>query len=181
MRISRIFYYCNMFLKKRHLRCFLRVFEYIMEDHVIPFNQIKRAHDAYIHPSVSFRSPENIIIHRKTRIQPYVCLWASPKSKIIIGEYTGLGPSTMLFSSNHKYEFGKIYVNQPWVEENIIIGKNVWVGAGCIITAGVHIGDGAVVGAGSVVNQSIPPYSLAVGVPAKVVKSSNESVTYERS
>jgi len=137
---------------------------------VIPFNKIKSANDAMIHKSVNFKSPENVIIGKCTRIQPNVCLWASPNSKIIIGDFSGLGPGTMLFSSNHKYKFGEIYVQQPWVEKDIVIGKNVWVGAGCILTAGVTIGDGSVIGAGSVVNKDVPPNSLAVGVPAKVIK-----------
>lgn len=58
--------------------------------------------------------------------------------------------------------------NKP---HGIHIGKNVWVGNGVIILKNVTIGDGSVIGAGSVVTHSIPPYSLAVGNPAKVIRS----------
>lgn len=52
----------------------------------------------------------------------------------------------------------------------ITIGNGVWIGDSVILLSGVHIGDGAVIGAGSVVTKSIPPYSIAVGNPAKVIK-----------
>ncbi len=53
----------------------------------------------------------------------------------------------------------------------VIIGNNVWIGSRAIILPGVTIGEGSIVGAGSVVTKSIPPYSIAVGNPAKVIKT----------
>ena len=55
--------------------------------------------------------------------------------------------------------------------EGITIGRNVWVGNNTIILKGVNIGEGCAIGAGSVVTHSIPPYSLAVGNPAKVINT----------
>lgn len=52
----------------------------------------------------------------------------------------------------------------------IIIGNDVWIGAGVTILSGVQIGDGAVIGAGSVVTRDIPPYVIAAGNPANVVR-----------
>jgi acetyltransferase-like isoleucine patch superfamily enzyme len=54
--------------------------------------------------------------------------------------------------------------------EHLIIGNDVWVAAGVVITRGVIIGDGAVIGANSVVTKDIPPYAIAVGAPARVIK-----------
>lgn len=54
--------------------------------------------------------------------------------------------------------------------ETIHIGNDVWIGANACILAGVTIGDGAVIGAGGVVTKDIPPYAVAVGNPAKVIK-----------
>ena len=51
------------------------------------------------------------------------------------------------------------------------IGDNVWIGRGAIVLPGVSVGDGAVVGAMAVVTKDVPPYSLAVGNPARVIKS----------
>lgn len=52
----------------------------------------------------------------------------------------------------------------------IILEDNVWIGTRAIILKGVTIGEGAVIGAGAVVTRSIPSTTLAVGVPAKVIR-----------
>ncbi|MBP3952700.1 DapH/DapD/GlmU-related protein [Bacillus suaedae] len=58
-----------------------------------------------------------------------------------------------------------------WRKENsVTIGHDVWIGHGAIIMPGVEIGTGAVIGAGAVVTKDIPPYTIAVGVPAKPIK-----------
>ena len=54
--------------------------------------------------------------------------------------------------------------------EKIVIGNDVWIGYGCIILGGCTIGDGVIIAAGSLVLEDIPPYSIAAGNPAKVVK-----------
>ena len=53
---------------------------------------------------------------------------------------------------------------------NIVIDDDVWIGYGVTILSGVHIGQGAVITAGAVVSKDIPPYAIAGGVPAKVIK-----------
>lgn len=59
----------------------------------------------------------------------------------------------------------------PWSRSPVIIRSGAYVGAGTIILQGVEIGECAVIGAGSVVNSSIPAYSIAAGMPARVVRS----------
>ena len=56
----------------------------------------------------------------------------------------------------------------------IMIEKNVWIGSNVLITQGVSIGEGSVVGSNSVVTKNIPAKSMAVGVPAKVIKIYSE-------
>lgn len=56
-----------------------------------------------------------------------------------------------------------------------IIEDNVWIGANSIILKGVTIGEGSVVGANSVVTKDIPPYSIAVGSPAQIIKNRKEA------
>jgi acetyltransferase-like isoleucine patch superfamily enzyme len=57
----------------------------------------------------------------------------------------------------------------PYAEEKAVIETDVWLGYGVIVLTGVTIGRGAVVAAGSVVSKDLPPYSIAAGVPARVV------------
>jgi phosphonate metabolism protein (transferase hexapeptide repeat family) len=59
------------------------------------------------------------------------------------------------------------------------IGHDTWIGHGAIIQAGVTIGNGAVIGSGAVVTKDVPPYSIVVGVPGKVIKKrfSDEIIT----
>ncbi len=55
-------------------------------------------------------------------------------------------------------------------QKPVFIGNDVWIGLNVVVMDGVSIGDGAVIGAGAVVTKDIPPYAIAVGVPAKVIK-----------
>ena len=66
--------------------------------------------------------------------------------------------------------FGNTFFEDTICKGSIIIGDEVWIGYGAMIFSGVNIGKGAIIAAGSVVNQDIPPYSVAAGVPAKVIK-----------
>ena len=52
----------------------------------------------------------------------------------------------------------------------IIIGNNVWIGEKAVVLGNVKIGDGAIIAANSVVTHDVPAYSIAAGVPAKIIK-----------
>ena len=54
--------------------------------------------------------------------------------------------------------------------QEVVIGDDVWIGERVIIMPGVHIGSGSIIGANAVVTHDIPPYSIAGGVPARVIK-----------
>ncbi|MBR0277407.1 MAG: acyltransferase [Clostridia bacterium] len=59
----------------------------------------------------------------------------------------------------------------------VVIGNNVFVGAGTTVLPGVTIGDNSIIGAGSLVNKSIPPNSVAAGVPVRVIKTVDEYIS----
>ncbi|MEJ2750776.1 MAG: DapH/DapD/GlmU-related protein, partial [Anaerolineae bacterium] len=61
----------------------------------------------------------------------------------------------------------------------IVIGEGVWIGSNVTILPGVTIGDRAVIGAGAVVNRDIPPRTIAVGVPARVIKTIDDQALPE--
>ena len=68
------------------------------------------------------------------------------------------------------YEIGKPVKDCPLKKEKVIIKDGAHIGIGAIIMPGVTIGEGAIIGAGAVVTSNIPKCSIAVGVPAKIIK-----------
>jgi acetyltransferase-like isoleucine patch superfamily enzyme len=65
----------------------------------------------------------------------------------------------------------KITAIKGVTRQGIVIEDDCWLGHGVTVLDGVTIGKGSVIGAGSVVNKDIPPYSVAVGAPVRVIKS----------
>lgn len=63
--------------------------------------------------------------------------------------------------------------HREYITSPVKIGKNCWLGEGVIVMPGVTIGDGCIIGAHSVVKHDIPPASIAVGSPARIVKRYN--------
>jgi maltose O-acetyltransferase len=91
-------------------------------------------------------------------------------ASIRIGDDVQLGPGVQLLTATHPLEPESR--RAKWEAAGpIAIGDNVWLGGGVIVCPGVTIGADAVVGAGSVVLEDIPTGVLAVGAPARIVRS----------
>lgn len=89
---------------------------------------------------------------------------------VIIGNDVLISPQVIIMSANHGFANTAIPIRlQEEIRESITIEDDVWIGAGSKILAGVNIGKGSVIGAGAVVTKNIPPYSIAVGIPAQVI------------
>lgn len=90
---------------------------------------------------------------------------------VTIGDNVMMASSCLIVSANHNFERTDIPMNLQGVTcEEVKIGDDVWLGARVVVLSGVEIGEGSVIGAGSVVSTSIPPYSVAVGVPARIIR-----------
>lgn len=88
-----------------------------------------------------------------------------------IGNYVRIAAQVVIMPMNHIYEDPDIPIFRQGMKTlGIKIEDDVWLGAGAKILDGVVIGQGSVIGAGAVVSRNIPPYSVAVGIPAKVIK-----------
>jgi acetyltransferase-like isoleucine patch superfamily enzyme len=93
-----------------------------------------------------------------------------------IGDRTQIASGVQILSGRRQHGRGKdgrIQGAEHGVFEVIPIGADCWIGAGAIVMA--EIGEGTTIGAGSVVTRPIPPHSVAVGNPAKVIKSAIET------
>ncbi|MGQ4491168.1 sugar O-acetyltransferase [Streptomyces sp. SAS_281] len=97
-------------------------------------------------------------------------LTALDVAPITIGRDCQIGPNVQLLTPTHPVEPAprrdKLEAARP-----ITIGDNVWLGGGAIVLAGVTIGDNSVIGAGAVVTKDIPANVVAVGNPARVIRS----------
>jgi maltose O-acetyltransferase len=89
---------------------------------------------------------------------------------ITIGDDVQIGPNVQLLTPTHPVEAEPR--RAKWeAAEPITIGDNVWLGGGAIVLPGVTIGENTVVGAGSVVTRDLPANVVAVGNPARVVRT----------
>lgn len=112
----------------------------------------------------------SITIGQGTHVQSG-CNLTAAKGSIRIGDHVQLAPRCALYPYQHSFANRETpIVRQPVTTRgDIVIEDDAWLGVGVIVLDGVVIGRGAVVGAGAVVTESIPPYAIAAGVPAKVI------------
>ncbi|MDB4916765.1 MAG: transferase hexapeptide repeat containing protein [Gemmatimonadetes bacterium] len=91
---------------------------------------------------------------------------------IHIGDDVIMGPGVRIFSENHVFDALDVPIRmQGERRQGVAISNNCWIGAGALIVDGVSIGEGCVIAAGAVVTSSIPSWSIAAGVPARVIRS----------
>ena len=90
--------------------------------------------------------------------------------RVEIGELTQIGPGVQILAADHprspEERRAGLELGRP-----VRIGANVWIGGGALILPGVTVGDDAIIGAGAVVTRDVPAYSVAAGVPARLVGS----------
>jgi len=140
---------------------------------------------------------KNITIGDKFKLSPYCYLFAQGElgdAQICIGNNVGLnynvminadcggsiqigddvsiGPYTVIRASNHNFERIDIPIKaQKHVPGTIVIETDVWIGAHVVILPNIKIGHSSVIGAGSIVTKDIPPFSVVVGNPARIIKT----------
>lgn len=136
---------------------------------VVPFNQFRLGKASVVE---SFACVNNavgdVIVGHNSRIG----LNNTIIGPVTIGNHVNLAQGIVVSGLNHGFSNPSLRIDEQHVETApITIGNDVWVGANSVITAGVTIGDHVVIGAGSVVTKDIPSHSLAVGTPAKVIKT----------
>jgi acetyltransferase-like isoleucine patch superfamily enzyme len=115
---------------------------------------------------------------------PAVWRWDEPAT-LIIGKYCSLSIELVIqLGGNHRPDFVTTYPfsaiadwpeaadieGHPASKGDVRIGNDVWIGMGALILSGVTIGDGAVIAARAVVSRDVPPYAIAAGNPARIVR-----------
>lgn len=120
--------------------------------------------------------PQNIYLGNYVSLGPDTMLFACERGEITLHDGVIIGPRCKIYTRNHNYDSDglcSIPYDHIQICKDVCIEEAVWIGDSVIILPGVTIGKGAVIGAGSVVTKDIPPYAVAAGNPAKVIKFRN--------
>ena len=155
------------------IKYWFSLWAYVMVNMVVGRRKAKIGLGSKVHPTVVLRQGERIEIGDHCLINHNNVLQGGKEfAKIKIGNYVHTGANVMMFAFNHSIDDTDTpSILQDYYDADVIIEDDVWIGAGSIILSGVTIGKGSVIAAGSVVNKDIPPFSIAGGVPAKILKS----------
>ncbi|MEJ8605877.1 acyltransferase [Riemerella anatipestifer] len=128
---------------------------------------------------------KDIIIYYPERVSIGSNIYIGPNAEINgLGEVeirSGviIGPNLVIHSANHNYKDAKyLPYDETFVFKKVVINENVWIGGNVIITPGSIIGEGCIIGAGCVVSGNIPPLSIVVGNPCRVIKSRDKEHYY---
>lgn len=127
------------------------------------------------------KSGENISVGQRCRIHKNTSIGSNSgigrgceiNNGVTIGDNVMMGPDVLIYTQNHCTQSPEIPMRKQGMTEirPVHIEDDVWIGARVCILPGVTIGKGSVIGACAVVSKSIPPYSVAVCNPARVVKT----------
>ena len=118
----------------------------------------------FIDKGFRFLYPKNIFMGNNIALGHNNKIWAF--NKVHIGDYVQSAMGlTMISGSHNSDDYNPISENQ----EIVLEGEN-WIGANVTILGGVTVGKGTIIGAGSVVNKNLPPYTICVGNPCKVLR-----------
>jgi len=140
----------------------------------------KSGPELHIATHVTIYHPENIETGDWVQFSRFCFINAS--GGFSIGTNSGLAPFVKIFTANHNFSDPDEYIRfQGATLGPVVIEDDVWIASGAIILPGVSIGKGSVIGAGSVVTRDVPPYSIAAGNPARIIRSrqEEESVNHE--
>jgi acetyltransferase-like isoleucine patch superfamily enzyme len=150
------------FLGRNKFTCWLRFL-------LLSSVRIESKRDVFIDYGFDYHTPKNIKFGNFVSLGHYNRIWAF--SNVEIGNYvqTAIG-LTIISGSHNSSDFTSLANNQ-----SVIIEGENWIGANVTIIGGVRIGKGAVLAAGAVVTSDIPAYTIAGGVPAKVIKTRKPS------
>ena len=109
------------------------------------------------------------------------------EGKVTIGKHVFIGPNVSILTPIHPLRFQE---RNSFISEktgrltnleragSVSIGDNCWLGGSVTVCPNVNIGEGCVIGAGSVVTKDVPPHSLAVGSPCRVLRPITEEDSF---
>lgn len=160
----------------------------------------------YIGVNVKCVNRGKVVLHGNVTIRSSSHLYTNvPASEIVFGDGTEIGNHSTIssynkiifekdvltgphiFISDHNHEYANPYMAicrqrvRCSEDDKVVVGEGAWIGTNAVIVGNVRIGKHSVIGANSVVTKDIPDYSVAAGIPARVIKQYNfETKCWER-
>ncbi len=134
---------------------------------------------ARVDDSVRVYCPENLFMAELTNID-FGAIIMNTRAKFIMKKWSGAAPELFVVTGNHMPVVGKhlkqvtdkvkdeLDVNHK-MDQDVVVDEDVWIGARVTLLAGTHVGRGSEIGSNAVIRGNIPPYSIIVGNPAKLV------------
>lgn len=118
-----------------------------------------------------FGQPQEIEVGSNVFINKNVMFLNSKETSVKLGNFVMVGPNSVFITDSIDYRdwIKPMYYGSKF-HDPIEVGDDVWIGANVTVLPGVIIGQGSIVAAGAVVTKNVPPYAIAAGVPAKVIK-----------
>lgn len=130
----------------------------------------------YIRDGVTIMFPWNVHIAKSASLNQGVEI--DGFGGVTIGEGVRIASYCSINTADHEFDDPDTFImHQGYVVAEVIIEDDVWIGTGTKINKGVRIGKGCVIGSGSVVTRDIPPYSVAAGVPCRVIRQRGEAAS----
>lgn len=155
--------------------------------------QVQAGKYVYIGKHCALKGKSNIVLDDGVTVRPYAQIWSgggtvrigrgseigercriSIANSLEIGEKVLLSPNVYITDCDHEYR----NIDVPVIEQGIVqkgqavsIGDGSYIGINTVIVGNVKIGKHCVIGANSVVTKDVPDYSVAVGIPARVIKN----------
>ena len=142
--------------------------------------QFKHIHKkSHVSHTVIVNNPENLYMDEHTNIDGGAFIM-NDRARFIMKKNSGSAIGLLVITGNHMSVVGKnlkqvtdkikddLDVNHE-MDKDVVVDEDVWIGARVTLLSGAHLGRGCEVGSGSVVRGNVPPYSVVVGNPCKVV------------
>lgn len=132
-----------------------------------------------VRPNVKVYNSDNLVMGRNTNIDNGALIM-NTRARFVMKDNSGAAIGLTVVTGNHLSIKGKLFkmvtnkdkdiidVNHE-LDKDVIVEEDVWIGSNVTLLSGTHINRGAIVGSGSIVRTSIPPYSIVIGNPAKVI------------
>lgn len=126
-------------------------------------------------PPIHIGNPANVYLYENTQLAGYTCISAR-NAKFIIKPNCCIAERLTVHTGNHANVLGSFCsditedIKPKGYDKDVIVESDVWIGCNVTLLSGVNIGRGAIIAAGAVVSKDVPPYAVAGGVPARVIK-----------